>query len=80
MRAYVALISKEPNTEYRVDFPDFPGCVSAGKTMKAAVENAHEALAMHAALMVKDGDPLPDPTPIEKSRQTRATRTLSHFL
>lgn len=45
---------------------DFPGCVSAGKTMKAAVESAHEALAMHAALMVKDGDPLPDPTPIEK--------------
>lgn len=66
MRAYVALISKEPNTEYWVDFPDFPGCVSAGKTMKAAVENAHEALAMHTALMAKDGDRLPDPTPIEK--------------
>lgn len=66
MRAYVALISKEPNTEYWVDFPDFPGCVSAGKSMKAAVENAHEALAMHAALMAKDGDRLPDPTPIEK--------------
>lgn len=66
MRAYVALISKEPNTEYWVDFPDFPGCVSAGKSMKAAVENAHEALAMHAALMAKDGDRLPDPTPMEK--------------
>ena len=31
-RKYVALIRKEDTTEYWVDIPDLPGCISAGKT------------------------------------------------
>ena len=33
---YLAVIHKEPGSEYGVSFPDFPGCVTAGKTIDEA--------------------------------------------
>jgi predicted RNase H-like HicB family nuclease len=33
MTAYIALIRKEPDSDFGVDFPDFPGCVTAGRTL-----------------------------------------------
>jgi predicted RNase H-like HicB family nuclease len=30
---YPAVIDKEPDSDFGVSFPDFPGCVSAGKTL-----------------------------------------------
>jgi predicted RNase H-like HicB family nuclease len=62
---YPAVIDKDPDSDYGVVFPDFPGCVSAGSTLDEAVLGAHEALAGHVALMVTDGDALPEPTPLE---------------
>jgi predicted RNase H-like HicB family nuclease len=62
---YPAILEKEPGSVYGVTFPDLPGLVSAGDTAEEALVNAHEALAGHVALMVQDGDPLPDPTPVE---------------
>ena len=56
---YPAVIDKDPDSDYGVVFPDFPGCVSAGSTLDEAVLGAHEALAGHVALMVADGDALP---------------------
>ncbi len=65
MATYVALIRKEPHSDYGVDFPDFPGCVTAGRTLDEAVAMAHEALAGHAALMVEEGEKLPAPSRVE---------------
>ncbi|MBF0261237.1 MAG: type II toxin-antitoxin system HicB family antitoxin [Magnetococcales bacterium] len=48
-----------------VGFPDLPGCVSFGKTVQEAATNAEEALFGHIALMIRDGDPLPDPTSMD---------------
>jgi predicted RNase H-like HicB family nuclease len=62
---YPAILEKEPDSAYGVTFPDFPGLVSAGVTAQEALVNSHEALAGHVALMVQDGDQLPDPTPVE---------------
>lgn len=62
---YPAILEKEPDSAYGVTFPDFPGLVSAGDTAEEAIVNAHEGLAGHVALMVQDGGPLPDPTPVE---------------
>ena len=62
---YPAILEKEPDSAYGVTFPDFPGLVSAGDTAEEALVNSHETLAGHVALMVQDGDPLPDPTPVE---------------
>lgn len=33
MTAYIALLRKKPTNDFGVDFPDFPGCVTAGKTL-----------------------------------------------
>ena len=65
MATYVALIRKEPRSDYGVDFPDFPGCVSAGRTVDKAVAMAHEALAGHVAFMVEEGEKIPAPSRLE---------------
>lgn len=62
---YPAILEKEPESAYGVTFPDLPGCVSAGDTAEEALVNSHEALAGHIALMVQDGDPLPEPSPVD---------------
>ena len=49
-----------------VGFPDIPGCVSFGKTIQEAAIQADEALSGHVALMVRDHDPLPIPTPLDR--------------
>jgi predicted RNase H-like HicB family nuclease len=74
---YPAVIDKDPDSDYGVVFPDFPGCVSAGSTLDEAVSGAHEALAGHVALMVADGDELPDPTPLEKVAAERDATTVA---
>ena len=39
MRQYIALIHKDPGSDYGVSFPDLPGVISAGKnfSMKPAI-------------------------------------------
>ena len=56
---YIGLIRKEAKSDYGVDFPDFPGCVSAGKTLEEARVMASEALSAHVEFMLEDGDALP---------------------
>ena len=51
---YIAIIHKDPNSDFGVSFPDFPGCTSAGRTLDEAKDMAAEALhvcieEMHAA-------------------------------
>ena len=46
-------------------FPDFPGCVSAGDTQQEAAAGAIEALRLHVRGMLADGDPIPEPTPLD---------------
>ena len=65
MRQYVGLIHKDSASDYGVSFPDFPGCVSAGKNLDEARSLAHEALAFHAAGMIEDGDDIPEPSTLE---------------
>jgi len=52
MASYVAVIRKEPNTDYWIDAPDIPGCVAEGETIEAAKKNFGEALATH----LREGD------------------------
>jgi predicted RNase H-like HicB family nuclease len=47
MRPYIALIHKDPESDYGASFPDLPGCVTAGRTLDEAREMAVEALALH---------------------------------
>ena len=62
MASYIAIIQKEPDSDYGVYFPDFPGCVTAGINVEEARRFAREALELHAAAMIEDGQALPQPT------------------
>jgi predicted RNase H-like HicB family nuclease len=66
MRSYIALIHKDPRSEFGVSFPDFPGCISAGATLDEARTNAEEALAFHVEGMAEDGDAIPEPSSLEQ--------------
>jgi len=74
---YPAIIDKDPDSDFSVIFADFPGCVSAGSTLDEAVLGAHEALTGHVALMIADGDPLPEPTPLEAVAGQRDASTVA---
>jgi len=65
MRAYIALIHKDPHSEFGVSFPDFPGCISAGASLDQARANAEEALAFHVEGMAEDGEAIPEPSSLE---------------
>ena len=65
MRQYIALIHKDSNSDYGVSFPDFPGCISAGKTLDEARNLASEALAFHVAGMIDDAEAIPEPSTLE---------------
>ncbi len=65
MTDYIALIRKDPDSDYGVDFPDFPGCVTAGRDLDEAKDMAAEALALHIEGMFEDGAGLPNPSSLE---------------
>jgi predicted RNase H-like HicB family nuclease len=57
---YIAYLHKEKKSDYGVSFPDFPGCITAGKTLEEARRNAVEALTLHIEGMLEDGEELPE--------------------
>lgn len=65
MRHYPALIRKDHNSDFGLEFPDFPGCVTAGKTVDELLANAVEALALHVEGLRDDDQTIPEPTPLE---------------
>ena len=65
IRYYPALLRKDPGSDFGVEFPDFPGCVAAGRTVTEALKAAPEALALHVEGMRDDGDAVPEPSALE---------------
>ncbi|HEX2800717.1 MAG TPA: type II toxin-antitoxin system HicB family antitoxin [Phenylobacterium sp.] len=65
MTDYIALLHKDPDRDYGVSFPDFPGCISAGPTLDEARSMAAEALAFHVEGMMEDGEAIPEPSSLE---------------
>lgn len=61
-RTYLALVEKEPDSDYGVFFPDLPGCVSAGSAFEEAREMAAEALALHLEGMAASDEYIPPPS------------------
>ena len=60
MANYLALLRKDADSDFSVDFPDFPGCVTAGATLEEARVMAAEALALHIQGMIEDREPVPN--------------------
>lgn len=65
MANYIAVIHKEADSDFGVSFPDFPGCITAGKDIDEAKNMAQEALELHVAGMRQDGESLPSPSTLD---------------
>jgi predicted RNase H-like HicB family nuclease len=61
MTYYIAIVHKDPNSSFGVQFPDFAGCFSAADNMDDLVVNAMEALGLWA-----EDEPMPKPRAIEQ--------------
>ena len=66
MANYIAIVHKDPESDFGVSFPDFPGCITAGSNIDEAKDMAQDALALHIQGMLEDGDRLPTPSKLEK--------------
>jgi predicted RNase H-like HicB family nuclease len=62
---YIALLREERGSDYGVEFPDFPGCVSAGRTLDEAQRQAGRALELHLAGLSADGEAIPAPSSLD---------------
>src|ERR1022692_2677347 len=65
MTTYIALMYKDSDSDYGVSFPDFPGCITAGKALEDARHMASEALAFHVSGMRKGGEVIPEPSTVD---------------
>ena len=65
MSNYIAVVHKDPDSDYGVSLPDFPGCITAGSTIDEAKDMVREALSLHIKGMLEDGDKIPDPSFLE---------------
>ena len=68
MKQYIALISMDSPT-FSVVFPDFPGCISAGKDFEEAIRMAHEALSGHVECMKEAAFQIPEPSSLEQIKK-----------
>ncbi len=80
MTAYIALIRKEPDSDYGVDFPDFPGCVTAGRCLDEVRSMAVEALALQVEGTMEDRRPIPEPSGLDGVMSDPADRDAVAFL
>ncbi len=80
MAAYIALLRKDADSDFGVDYPDFPGCVTAGRTLEQARLMAAEALALHVEGMKEDGQPIPAPATLDAIMANPENRDAVAFL
>jgi predicted RNase H-like HicB family nuclease len=65
MTRYIAYIRKDDDSDYGVEFPDLPGCVTAGRTVEEAHAMACEALAAYVEVLNERGRPVPKPSTLD---------------
>ena len=77
---YIAYLHKDRKSDFGVSFPDFPGCVTAGKTLDEARRLAPEALALHIKGMIEDGEPVPESSTLDALANDPAMKDAVAFL
>ncbi len=63
---YIAIIHKDRDSDFGVSFPDFPGCITAGRTLDEAKDMAAEALGGHIEEMRAGGEAAPGPSSLDE--------------
>jgi len=62
---YIGIVHKDDDSDFSLAFPDFPGCVTAGRDLPELKRMDEEALAFHIEGMVEDGERIPAPSTLE---------------
>jgi predicted RNase H-like HicB family nuclease len=73
-------LHKDRKSDFGVSFPDFPGCITAGKTIEQARRLAAEALTLHIAGLIEDGEKIPAPSTLDFLAKDPALRGAVAFL
>lgn len=79
-RLYPAVLERGPKGTFGAWFPDFLGCVAAGRSQEDTIERAERALAQAIDTWAEQGKPLPDPTPIERIVPPKGCSVVAYFI
>ncbi|RCK36131.1 hypothetical protein TH9_05630 [Thalassospira xiamenensis] len=64
-KTFPVVIETDADGGFSAFYPDFPGCAGAGDTVTECFIDAVEALTLHLAGMVEDGEKIPNPTEMD---------------
>lgn len=59
VRTYTIVVEPDESGDLVVSVPALPGCFTHGKTIEECKERAIEAIEVHIAGLVADGEPVP---------------------
>jgi predicted RNase H-like HicB family nuclease len=76
----IAYLHKDRKSDFGVSFPDFPGCITAGRTLEEARCTAVETLSFHIAGMIEDDEKIPNPSTIDDVARDSALKGAVAFL
>jgi predicted RNase H-like HicB family nuclease len=79
-RLYPAVLERGRKGTFGAWFPDFPGCVTAGKSQEETIEKAENTLARAVDKLFELGRPLPQSTPIEQIALPKGCDFLAYFI
>ena len=79
-RLYPAVLERGRKGAFGAWFPDFPGCVAAGKSQQETIEKAEHKLAQTVDELAEHDRPLPLPTPIERIVLPKGCDLLAYFI
>ena len=79
-RLYPAVLERGPKGTFGAWFPDFLGCVAAGRSQEETIERAERALAQAVDGWAEQGKPLPEPTPIERIVAPKGSDVVAYFI
>ncbi|MCI0523669.1 MAG: type II toxin-antitoxin system HicB family antitoxin [Acidobacteria bacterium] len=57
-----AVIVEKGESSFGAYVPDLPGCAAAAETKEEVLQLIQEAIEFHLEALVKDGQPLPEPS------------------
>ena len=60
MRKY-AIVIEQGERNLSAYVPDFPGCITTGRTVNEIERNIREAIELHLEGLREDGEPIPEP-------------------
>jgi predicted RNase H-like HicB family nuclease len=79
-RLYPAVLERGPKGTFGAWFPDFLGCVAAGRSQEDTIERAERALAQAVDGWTEQGKQLPEPTPIERIVAPKGCEVVAYFI